>query len=109
MKVPYTMRGSPALVAQRIEHLTTDQKVGGSSPSERASSFAGQEPYASTGRLALYCLSGRNLTFSHRSISILLSAARATAMSSGRACVGLSVFEPVDQLEARIFQTCGRP
>src|ERR1700691_5960260 len=35
--VPYTMRGSPALVAQRIEHLTTDQKVGGSSPSERAS------------------------------------------------------------------------
>ena len=26
----------PALVAQRIEHLTTDQKVGGSSPSERA-------------------------------------------------------------------------
>jgi hypothetical protein len=36
-KVPYTMRGSSALVAQRIEHLTTDQKVGGSSPSERAS------------------------------------------------------------------------
>ena len=29
-----------ALVAQRIEHLTTDQKVGGSSPSERA----GQRP-----------------------------------------------------------------
>ena len=28
--------GLPALVAQRIEHLTTDQKVGGSSPSERA-------------------------------------------------------------------------
>src|SRR3979409_1336511 len=27
-----------ALVAQRIEHLTTDQKVGGSSPSERAAS-----------------------------------------------------------------------
>lgn len=27
----------PALVAQRIEHLTTDQKVGGSNPSERAS------------------------------------------------------------------------
>ena len=25
-----------ALVAQRIEHLTTDQKVGGSNPSERA-------------------------------------------------------------------------
>jgi hypothetical protein len=35
-KVPYTIRGSSALVAQRIEHLTTDQKVGGSSPSERA-------------------------------------------------------------------------
>ena len=28
---------NPALVAQRIEHLTTDQKVGGSSPSKRAS------------------------------------------------------------------------
>ncbi len=27
---------APALVAQRIEHLTTDQKVGGSNPSERA-------------------------------------------------------------------------
>ena len=25
-----------------IEHLTTDQKVGGSSPFERASKFAGQ-------------------------------------------------------------------
>ena len=25
----------PAFVAQRIEHLTTDQKVGGSSPSKR--------------------------------------------------------------------------
>ncbi len=31
-----------ALVAQRIEHLTTDQKVGGSSPSERATAAAGQ-------------------------------------------------------------------
>src|SRR3954447_14669608 len=29
----------PALVAQRIEHLTTDQKVGGSNPSERAFRF----------------------------------------------------------------------
>ncbi len=29
---------TPALVAQRIEHLTTDQKVGGSNPSERAAS-----------------------------------------------------------------------
>ena len=29
-------RARPALVAQRIEHLTTDQKVGGSNPSERA-------------------------------------------------------------------------
>jgi len=27
--------GIPAFVAQRIEHLTTDQKVGGSSPSKR--------------------------------------------------------------------------
>ena len=27
--------GCPAFVAQRIEHLTTDQKVGGSSPSKR--------------------------------------------------------------------------
>jgi hypothetical protein len=30
------LSNAPALVAQRIEHLTTDQKVGGSSPSERA-------------------------------------------------------------------------
>src|SRR4029078_12717555 len=30
------LRLHPALVAQRIEHLTTDQKVGGSNPSERA-------------------------------------------------------------------------
>src|SRR5688500_7986842 len=29
--------GQPALVAQRIEHLTTDQKVVGSNPAERAS------------------------------------------------------------------------
>src|SRR5215472_200748 len=34
------LSGHPALVAQRIEHLTTDQKVGGSSPSERARSAA---------------------------------------------------------------------
>jgi hypothetical protein len=34
---------NPALVAQWIEHLTTDQKVGGSSPSERASKGAGQK------------------------------------------------------------------
>jgi hypothetical protein len=33
-----------ALVAQRIEHLTTDQKVGGSSPSERATVSAGRRP-----------------------------------------------------------------
>ena len=33
--VAYT-RCLPALVAQWIEHLTTDQKVGGSTPSERA-------------------------------------------------------------------------
>jgi hypothetical protein len=31
-----TLNNASALVAQRIEHLTTDQKVGGSSPSERA-------------------------------------------------------------------------
>ena len=31
-----------ALVAQRIEHLTTDQKVGGSSPSERATESPGR-------------------------------------------------------------------
>ena len=36
------LSGHPALVAQRIEHLTTDQKVGGSSPSERASVFPAQ-------------------------------------------------------------------
>src|SRR5258708_15907105 len=30
------LSGHLALVAQRIDHLTTDQKVGGSSPSERA-------------------------------------------------------------------------
>jgi hypothetical protein len=36
-----------ALVAQRIEHLTTDQKVGGSSPSERATVPAGQRHHAS--------------------------------------------------------------
>src|SRR5258708_18836283 len=47
--VSYQMPAKPqvdnsrlALVAQRIEHLTTDQKVGGSSPSERATTAAGQ-------------------------------------------------------------------
>src|SRR3954453_3583706 len=34
------LRLHPALVAQRIEHLTTDQKVGGSNPSERANRTA---------------------------------------------------------------------
>jgi hypothetical protein len=34
MKLPEDS-GFPAFVAQRIEHLTTDQKVGGSSPSKR--------------------------------------------------------------------------
>jgi len=29
---------APAFVAQWIEHLTSDQRVGGSSPSERATS-----------------------------------------------------------------------
>src|SRR5262245_45102688 len=33
------MVGAPAPVAQRIEHLTTDQKVRGSSPFGRASQF----------------------------------------------------------------------
>ena len=32
--------GGCAPVAQRIEHLTTDQKVGGSNPSGRATVFA---------------------------------------------------------------------
>ena len=35
------MMGSLAFVAQRIEHLTTDQKVGGSSPSKRTRSNCG--------------------------------------------------------------------
>ena len=35
-RASYRILLKPALVAQRIEHLTTDQKVGGSSPSERA-------------------------------------------------------------------------
>ena len=34
LKLPEFL-GFPAFVAQRIEHLTTDQKVGGSSPSKR--------------------------------------------------------------------------
>ena len=34
MKLPEDS-GFSAFVAQRIEHLTTDQKVGGSSPSKR--------------------------------------------------------------------------
>ncbi len=38
------MTRSPALVAQRIEHLTTDQKVGGSNPSERANKNQGVYP-----------------------------------------------------------------
>jgi hypothetical protein len=35
-----------ALVAQWIEHLTTDQKVVGSTPAERASQFDGFEEVA---------------------------------------------------------------
>ena len=35
-----------ALVAQRIEHLTTDQKVGGSNPSERANRSPGDAALA---------------------------------------------------------------
>ena len=49
-----------ALVAQRIEHLTTDQKVGGSNPSERAESTwalicgdAGHGPLLSPGQTGL--------------------------------------------------------
>jgi hypothetical protein len=34
--LPGTSRRGYAPVAQRIEHLTTDQKVGGSNPSGRA-------------------------------------------------------------------------
>jgi hypothetical protein len=41
---------APALVAQRIEHLTTDQKVGGSSPSERATESPGQSPIIQDGQ-----------------------------------------------------------
>jgi hypothetical protein len=33
----HPVKGTLAFVAQRIEHLTTDQKVGGSSPSKRTS------------------------------------------------------------------------
>ena len=33
-----------AVVAQRIEHLTTDQKVGGSNPSDRASAMSRDIP-----------------------------------------------------------------
>ncbi len=33
---PLVTESESALVAQWIEHLTTDQKVGGSNPSERA-------------------------------------------------------------------------
>ena len=36
-----TLSGHIAFVAQRIEHLTTDQKVGGSNPSERAKETPG--------------------------------------------------------------------
>jgi hypothetical protein len=43
----------PALVAQRIEHLTTDQKVGGSSPSECTTISAGQGHHLRCERVAL--------------------------------------------------------
>ena len=36
--------GFPAFVAQRIEHLTTDQKVGGSSPSKRTEMTRNSQP-----------------------------------------------------------------
>ncbi len=38
-RLPKFHRQNPALVAQRIEHLTTDQKVGGSSPSKRTTNL----------------------------------------------------------------------
>ena len=50
----YTVRGPNALVAQRIEHLTTDQKVGGSSPSERASQFTALSPAVGETRSFLF-------------------------------------------------------
>ncbi len=43
-----------APVAQRIEHLTTDQKVGGSNPSGRTS----KDPGKRTVCLGLFCVSG---------------------------------------------------
>ena len=48
----------PALVAQWIEHLTTDQKVGGSSPSERAEEVQMSAPATALTR----CFAGRLLT-----------------------------------------------
>ena len=42
---PRATRGQ-APVAQRIEHLTTDQKVGGSNPSGRAEVFPGQHRFS---------------------------------------------------------------
>src|SRR5258705_13348341 len=44
------LSGHPALVAQRIEHLTTDQKVAGSSPVERATEATGQGLATKDGR-----------------------------------------------------------
>src|SRR6202007_1563 len=47
--IAYT-RCAPALVAQWIEHLTTDQKVGGSTPSERADREANRAGYRARSR-----------------------------------------------------------
>jgi hypothetical protein len=55
----------PALVAQRIEHLTTDQKAGGSSPSERADVLAGQSLILRGGQGAESLSRAWRLTISH--------------------------------------------
>src|SRR5215471_12535995 len=56
----------PALVAQRIEHLTTDQKVGGSSPSERATYPQVRGHFLWCERWPLRLLGGISLTISHK-------------------------------------------
>ena len=59
MKLPENS-GFPAFVAQRIEHLTTDQKVGGSSPSKRtfviSRDISPDEPPAGIRRVSSYGL-----------------------------------------------------
>ena len=94
-RASYRILLKPALVAQRIEHLTTDQKVGGSSPSERAYVPAGQGSIWSCHRPREREAGPGFVTFlSHglkpchtAALWILPSAAAATARSSGRAWV----------------------